>query len=145
MIVYTESTDGVTAGALAGFFVGWPNPPDQDTHLRILDHSDAIVLAVEEETSRVVGYITAITDHVVSAFIPHLEVLPEYQGQGIGRRLVERMLDQLQELYMIDLLCDADVEEFYAGLGFQKAGGMCVRNYENQAGARKPVLMNRPE
>ncbi|MBA3274667.1 MAG: hypothetical protein H0T72_02655 [Chloroflexia bacterium] len=38
----------------------------------------------------------------------------------------------------IDLLCDVDVEAFYAGLGFQKFGGMCVRNYENQAGAGKP-------
>ena len=109
MIVYRESTDGVRPAHLAGFFVGWPNPPSPETHLRILDHSDAIVLAVDEETSRVVGFITAITDHVVAAYIPHLEVLPPYQGQGIGRALVERMVRRLKDLYMIDLLCDPDV------------------------------------
>ncbi len=139
MIVYKESTEGVPAGALTGFFVGWPNPPSPETHLRILNHSDVIVLAIDDETSRVVGYITAITDHVIAAYIPHLEVLPEHQGQGIGRGLVERMLDRFKGLYMIDLLCDEDVVSFYSRLGFQTAGGMCVRNYQNQAGAHEPV------
>ncbi|MEM9907537.1 MAG: hypothetical protein AAF921_21205 [Cyanobacteria bacterium P01_D01_bin.44] len=30
-----------------------------------------------------VGFITAITDHVLSVYIPLLEVLPPYQGQGV--------------------------------------------------------------
>ncbi len=141
MIVYRESTDGVTPDHLTGFFVGWPNPPNPETHLRILDHSDAVVLAVNDETSQVVEYITAITDHVLTAYIPQLEVLPEFQGRGIGRALVERMLERLRDLYAIDLLCGDEVEAFYAGLGFRKSGGMCVRNYENQAGAREPVLV----
>jgi ribosomal protein S18 acetylase RimI-like enzyme len=140
MIVYRESTDGVTPAHLAGFFVGWPNPPNPETHLRILDHSDAIVLAVDDDTSSVVGYITAITDHVVAAYIPHLEVLPAYQGQGIGRALVERMLGRLRDLYMIDLVCDPDVEAFYEGLGFGKLAGMYIRNHANQPGAPEPVL-----
>ncbi len=49
------------------------------------------------------------------------------------------MLDRLKGLYMIDLLCDEDVVPFYSRLGFQKAGGMCVRNYQNQTGAQEPV------
>lgn len=140
MIVYTESMEGVTAERLDGFFVGWPNPPSPETHLRILNHSDAVVLAVDEETSQVVGFITAITDHVVAAYIPHLEVLPAYQGQGIGRALVERMVERLKDLYMIDLLCDPDVEAFYEGLGFGKVAGMYIRNHANQSGAANPVL-----
>ncbi len=141
MIVYRESAEGILPRHLAGFFVGWPNPPSPETHLRILDHSDAIVLAVDEETSRVVGYITAITDHVITAYIPHLEVVPEFQGQGIGQALVQRILGRLRDLYAIDLLCDDDVVEFYSRLGFQRAGGMCVRNYGNQAGTEAPVLV----
>jgi ribosomal protein S18 acetylase RimI-like enzyme len=141
VIVYRESVDNVEANQLTGFFVNWPNPPTPETHHKILVHSDAIVLAVDSESSRVVGYITAITDHVLAAFIPHLEVLPEYQKQGIGRELVNRMVVRLRDLYMIDLLCDPDVEVFYESLGFRKSGGMSVRNYENQPGAERPVLM----
>jgi predicted N-acetyltransferase YhbS len=65
----------------------------------------------------VVGFITAISDGVLSAYIPLLEVLKPYQGQGIGGRLVQRMLDQLNGYYMIDLLCDPELESFYARFG----------------------------
>jgi GNAT superfamily N-acetyltransferase len=37
------------------------------------------------------------------------EVLPAWQGQGIGRQLLERMLARLATLYAIDLLCDAEL------------------------------------
>ena len=140
MIDWRNSPDGIGPDQLTGFFVGWPNPPDPETHLRILRHSDAVVLAVDEATGQVAGFITAITDHVITAYIPHLEVLPDYQGQGIGRELVVRMVARLHDLYAIDLVCDPDVEPFYEKLGFQRVGGMCVRNYDRQAGAPTPVL-----
>ena len=47
--------------------------------MQILQGSDFLVLALSEE-SWVVGFVTAITDGVSSAYIPHLEVLPEWQG-----------------------------------------------------------------
>jgi len=102
MIDWRDSLDGFTPDRLTGFFVGWPNPPDPETHLRILRHSDAVVLAVDEATGQVAGFITAITDHVITAYIPHLEVLPDYQDQGIGRELVVRMVARLRDLYAID-------------------------------------------
>lgn len=141
MITYQTTPDGVTPAMLTGFFVGWPNPPSPETHLRILQHSAAVVLAVDEAAKRVVGFVTAITDHVTCAYIPHLEVLPAYQGQGIGSELVRRMVDRLDGLYMIDLLCDPDVQPFYDRVGFRRATGMCMRNYDRQSGANPPVLL----
>lgn len=82
----------------------------------------------------VVGFITAISDGVSCAYIPLLEVLPAYQGQGIGTNLMTRLLARLREHYMIDLLCDPEVQPFYAKVGMQPAVGMCVRNYGYQAG-----------
>jgi GNAT superfamily N-acetyltransferase len=68
----------------------------------------------------------------MSAFIPLLEVLPEYQHQGVGTELVRRLLGQLDDLYMIDLCCDADLEPFYTALGFQTLDrGMGIRRREN--------------
>ena len=134
MIRYRDTTDTVTPEQLAGFFIDWPDPPDPETHLRLLQGSDAVVLAVEEETGQVVGFITAITDGVLSAYIPLLEVLPDWQGQGIGQELVRRMVDRLRNLYMIDLLCDEDLQPFYERLGFQRSQGMMIRNYDRQSG-----------
>jgi ribosomal protein S18 acetylase RimI-like enzyme len=136
MITYTDSIQGLTAEHLQGFFVGWPNPPSPATHLRILAGSAAVVLARDDTTGNVVGFITAISDGVSCAYIPHLEVLPAYQGQGIGSELVRRMLARLRHLYMIDLICDADVQPFYERLGMRPFTGMILRNYDQQSGAQ---------
>lgn len=134
-ICYTHSLDGVTPEQLQGFFVGWPNPPSPETHLRLLEGSYRIVLAVEGDTGRVVGFITAISDGVLSAYIPLLEVLPSHQGLGIGQELVRRLLDGLKDLYMVDLLCDSDLQPYYERLGMTGGAGMMIRHYDRQAGA----------
>jgi len=134
MILYRDNEVDIAAEQLAGFFVDWPDPPSPETHLRILEASTFIEIAVDEDLDRVVGFVTAISDGILSAYIPLLEVLPSHQGQGIGSELMSRMLDRLSHLYMIDLLCDPDVQSFYERLGMQKSQGMLIRNYANQAG-----------
>jgi ribosomal protein S18 acetylase RimI-like enzyme len=134
VIRYTDSLDGITADKLAGFFVGWPNPPAPATHFRILQGSYRVWLAVDADSDNVIGFISAISDGVLAAFIPNLEVLPEYQGQGIGTELVKRMFDSLKHLYSIDLICDEDVRPFYERLKMRSATGMVLRYYENQSG-----------
>jgi len=134
MIVYTDSLDHVTPDNLHGFFVGWPNPPSPETHLKLLANSDEVLLAVDDETGNVAGFITAISDGILSAYLPLLEVLPAYRGQGIGSELVRRMLEKLKGLYMVDLLCDAELQPFYTRLGMRLARGMMVRHYERQSG-----------
>jgi len=136
MIVYTDSLEDITVDALrGGFFVGWPNPPDAETHLRLLKGGDQVLLALDDATRNVVGFVAAISDGVTCAYIPHLEVLPPYQGRGIGTELMRRMLDALRGLYMIDLLCDEDVQPFYERVGMHPTTGMMVRNYDRQSGS----------
>ncbi len=133
MITYTDSLDTITSSELqGGFFVGWPNPPSPTNHYRILASSAAIVLARTADGT-VVGFITAVSDGVSCAYIPHLEVLPAYQGQGIGTALMQQMLAKLRHLYMIDLVCDPAVQPFYERLGMRNVVGMVVRNYDRQA------------
>jgi predicted N-acetyltransferase YhbS len=127
MIDYTDSLVGIEPRHLEGFFVGWPHPPSPETHLRLLAGSDHIVLAINCETGQVVGFVTAITDGVLSGFIPLLEVLRTYQGQGIGLALMTRMLDGLRALPNVDLLCDPDVVPFYERFGMKPVRGMVLR------------------
>lgn len=132
MLTYTSDLQGVTPERLSGFFVGWPSPPTPETLLRVLRGSHRVVLARDGE--RVVGFVTAISDGVLSAYIPLLEVLPEYGGRGVGSELVRRLLADLSDLYMVDVMCDDDVAGFYAKLGLTRAGGFVKRNYARQSG-----------
>ena len=135
MIIYTDSLAGVTLDHLrGGFFAGWPHPPSPETHLRLLSGSDHVLLACDDQTGQVVGFITALSDGVLAAYIPLLEVLSAYQGRGIGSELTHRMLTKVRDLYMVDLLCDPDLQPFYARLGMRHTTGMLLRHYDRQSG-----------
>lgn len=135
MIKYTDSLNGIKPPNLQGFFVHFGSShPTPEKHLEILKNSAHIVLAVDNETGNVVGFINAVSDKVLSAYIPLLEVLPEYQGKGIGKELVKRMLANLEDYYMIDVCCDEDLNEFYGEFGFEKYNSMIFRNYSKQSG-----------
>ena len=134
MCEYHSELDRIAASDLDGFFDGWPNPPSPETHRRLLEASTQFVVAVPTHSSRVVGFITALSDGVLSAYIPHLEVIPEFRGKGIGSALVRAMLERLDGTYMIDVVCDPDVQPFYDALGFRRAAAMVVRNYVAQSG-----------
>jgi ribosomal protein S18 acetylase RimI-like enzyme len=72
-----------------------------DRHLQILAGSSEVVL-VREETGMVAGFVTAVTDGVLAAYIPVLEVRRDRRGQGIGTELMQRMLDRMSGFYMVD-------------------------------------------
>ncbi len=81
-----------------------------------MDGSYRRVWALDGE--RVVGYVSAISDGVLNAFIPWLEVHPDYQGRGIGVELMRRILEQLDGMYAVDLACDRELLGYYERLGF---------------------------
>ena len=113
MIRYTADLDGVTAERLIGFFDEWRVRPSAEMHLRALRGAEVAILALDDETDRIVGLVTAVGDGVLSAYVPLLEVRPGYRGQGIGTELMRHVLSRIGRRYMIDLTCDEDLVPFY--------------------------------
>lgn len=134
MMIYKNSLDGISTDMLNGFFVGWLNPPNPQTHFKLLKNSSKVIIALDDRKNQVVGFITAISDGVLAAYIPFLEVLPEYKNKGIGKKLVKQMLKELDDIYMVDLCCDDDLVPYYEEFGMIKSNGMLVRNYQMQSG-----------
>lgn len=126
MITYRTGVGSVAPNQVSGFFVGWPVAPSVEKLIEVMDSSYRRVWALEGE--RVVGYINAISDGVLTAFIPWLEVHPDYQGQGVGTELVNRLVAQLEGMYSIDLACDEDLIGYYERLGFFSFTAMGKRN-----------------
>lgn len=131
-IQYTTDLENIDQLDLTGFFVDWPNPPSNEVFKKLLRGSYKVALAYED--NKLIGFINSVSDGVLSAYIPLLEVLPEYQGKGVGKELVKKLQDELRHLYMVDLLCDEELIPYYEKVGMMKAQGACMRNYDRQSG-----------
>ena len=139
---YTNKIENITAAMLesahgGGFFAGWPNPPSSNVHLEILRRSYTAWVAIDttQASAQVVGFVNAVSDGILTAYIPLLEVRPQYQGRGIGKELMRRILDELSNLYMIDIVHDKELAAFYAKFGAFQSHASIFRNYAAQSGA----------
>jgi len=128
VISYTTEVKDLTEDQLDGFFAGWPRSPSFQQFHAALHGSYRALVATDEHTGSVVGFITAISDGTLTAFIPWLEVLPTYQGHGIGSELLDRTLTELGTLYSVDLTCEENLTEFYVHRGMIPLRGMATRN-----------------
>ncbi len=81
---------------------------------------------VYEEKSQVIGYISTRIDHQSKiGGIPNIAVLPAYQGQGIGRNLLQTALNYMRQQGMecakIETLEQNPIGRFlYPDLGFEE-------------------------
>ncbi|KAK9124795.1 hypothetical protein Sjap_014397 [Stephania japonica] len=68
-----------------------------------------------------IGMARATSDHAFNATIWDVLVDPNYQGQGLGKALVEQLIRALlqRDIGNITLFADGQVVDFYRNLGFQ--------------------------
>lgn len=100
--------------------VGWTNYTHQPQMLeQALSHSLAIYLALDGDA--VVGLIRSVGDGFSSVFVQDLIVLPTYQSQGIGSRLMKQALGDFKDTYQVQLVTDQTEKTlgFYHSLGFE--------------------------
>ena len=71
---------------------------------------------------QLVGLGNAISDGHLVVYYPHLLVHPDYQGQGIGKMIMDRMQESYGSFHMQMLTADGDAIKFYKKVGFKRAG-----------------------
>ena len=102
--------------------VGWGELKPQRAKIG-LDNSLYVIAAVSD--GRVVGSARIIGDGGCVAYIADVMVLPEYQGQGIGTAMMERIMAHVKTLAedgcnMFTCLMSAKGKEpFYEKFGFE--------------------------
>jgi GNAT superfamily N-acetyltransferase len=126
VIHYTDDLASVREDMLHGLFVGWPRRPSAGQP--VLRGSYRSVVAIDDADDRVVGFVNMLSDGVLTAFIPWLEVLPGYQGQGIGGELMRRILEGTERFYSVDLVCDEALVPYYTRLGMHIASSALLRH-----------------
>lgn len=91
-----------------------------DTRLvQMLKFSQAVVTAWDGDT--LVGFSRATSDGIYRAVLWDVVINTHYQRQGLGRRLVSRLLEapQLKQVERIYLMT-TNSEKFYERLGFKR-------------------------
>ncbi|MEL6385423.1 MAG: GNAT family N-acetyltransferase [Cyanobacteria bacterium J06626_18] len=71
---------------------------------------------------RLVGIGNAISDGYLVVYYPHLLVHPDYQGQGIGKRVLEKLKARYEGFHMHMLVAESETTAFYEKCGFTRAG-----------------------
>jgi GNAT superfamily N-acetyltransferase len=66
-----------------------------------------------------VGFARAFSDGVSTAYLADVFVLPDWRGSGIGRRLLEEMIERGPGREYRWMLHTADAHGLYADFGFQ--------------------------
>ncbi|HKI48761.1 MAG TPA: GNAT family N-acetyltransferase [Desulfobacteria bacterium] len=88
-----------------------------ETHKKAFEASYCTVFLYDE--GRMVGFGRAISDGAYQAAIYDCAVIKEYQGIGLGKQIVQKILSQLKDCNII-LYASPGKEGFYEKQGFRK-------------------------
>ena len=98
----------------------WSSADKPEQLLAALHNSHSLVTARVD--GRLVGLGNAISDGHLVVYYPHLLVHPAFQGQGIGRQMMDALQQRYAGLHMQMLTADGRAISFYENLGFSRAG-----------------------
>lgn len=99
---------------------GWSSADKPKELMAALRNSHTLVTARVD--GMLVGIGNAISDGHLVVYYPHMLVLPEFQGQGVGRKMMEVMQERYRGFHQQMLTADGDAIQFYESIGFERAG-----------------------
>ena len=106
---------------------------EPDVHAKAFENSQVVVFVFDDDS--MVGFGRAISDGAKQAAIYDVAVQPEYQGKGIGKMIMESILQRLPGCNIL-LYANPGKEDFYKQLGFSiLKTGMAL--FENSDEARR--------
>ena len=100
----------------------WSQGRNPEDVVKMLAHSDLIVALCDLQTDQLVAFSRIVTDFVYRGFILDVIVMQAYRGQGLGRKLLETIINhpQLIEVETLILFCQPNMVEFYQRWGFHE-------------------------
>jgi GNAT superfamily N-acetyltransferase len=98
----------------------WSSAEKPDKLLPALRNSHSLVTA--RINGELVGLANAISDGSLVAYFPHMLVHPRFQRQGVGRQLMQALLERYSGFHQLMLTADGEAIAFYEAMGFARAG-----------------------
>ena len=103
----------------------WEEHYDSDGLDALIKGSFAFAIAVDAATGLAIGMGRAISDGVSDAWLQDIVVLDDYRKRGIGRAIIQKLLDYCisKNLTWVGLVAEPGTKEFYKPLGFDTLPG----------------------
>ncbi|XP_062195645.1 serotonin N-acetyltransferase 2, chloroplastic [Phragmites australis] len=143
-----RTTDGLDVPALNEVFARVGFPRRQEERLRrALEHSRVVWLSAAGEEERPVAFARSAGDGVFNAVVWDVVVEPSCQGLGLGRAVMERLVDDLRRdgVSNIVLYAEQRVVGFYRLLGFaMDPDGIRGMAYYRKSTASRPPTAPTP-
>ena len=90
---------------------------DEEIHRKSFENSNTVIFIFDDK--KLIGFGRSISDGVRQAAIYDVAILPEYQGIGIGKLIIENIINENPTCNFI-LYASPGKEGFYESLGFKK-------------------------
>lgn len=101
--------------------VNWKKLTEEQAK-KALENSMYTLVAMEDD--KVLGMGRIVGDGAVICYIQDLVVVPEAQGRGVGKMIIEKLIAYVKSIQlegteiMLDLMCAKGREKFYEKAGF---------------------------
>jgi ribosomal protein S18 acetylase RimI-like enzyme len=133
-LAWNETIDGVDWDELTALYhaapLGNKNPDELKTAF-----GNSMFVCLVRDGGKLVGAGRAVADGVDVSYIADVALLPAYQGCGLGKAIVERLMERSRGHKKIILYAVPGKEPFYKKFGFARMRtAMAV--FEDQEGAR---------
>ena len=117
-----EGLDGLDESEILKLYdsVGWVNHTSRPADLAAaLKNSTYLVTCCVD--GRLIGLARCLSDDVFISYLQEILVDPEFQGRGIGRRLLGKCLARYEHVSTHVLLTDDEMKQkrFYESLGYK--------------------------
>ncbi len=113
-----ERVDRNVVWAYLGYEAYWGRWRTREVVEQQLDASWRVVGAYLSGSGEMVGFARAISDGVALAYVADVFVTVEHRGHGVGRRLVEILIDEGPGAHFRWMLHTKDTHELYRRFGF---------------------------
>ena len=118
-IILSTNTDGISWEELARVFELAPLGKKRDPEKLEVAFRNSLLTVFAFHGSKLVGAGRALSDGVWRAAIYDVAVLPEYQGKGIGSKIIQHLI-QAANVDVVMLYSVPSKEAYYERFGFQK-------------------------
>lgn len=122
-ISYTDNMENMTKENLQQLFlsVEWESGKYPEEMLKAVKGSHSCITAWDGD--QLIGLVNALSDGVLTAYFHYVLIHPDYQGRGIGKGMMDRMLHRYKGYQTKVLIAYPNVVEFYGKLGFEEEDG----------------------